>query len=198
MTDHKWTHSEFRYLENLLSGKYAAQADAYMAAYPKCTSRDYAIRAASVLSNKPWFRQALNEAREQAADRQGITQDRILAQEMAIAFRDPAGMFEPETKLFGLKGKGKKYRIKEIPDMPDDIRMAIQSYNESSGEIKFEPRSRSLDRLGKYTGLLKDESQIFNLEIFQVVMELLGDERAGKFRKIVREMLVDRGLIKTR
>lgn len=177
----------------------ASQTDAYLKAYPRCK---WPRVNASIMANKPWFQEELDRRRQAAAYQTDITQERIYSEEKAIAFFDPAELYKESSRMFG---GGPRFELKEIPELPPEIRRAIMGFKQKTMldgsiqvELKFWDKGKSLERLAKYIGMLKDENIFLNFEFIQLVMRLIPDERVTELKQLLRESLAAKGSAPTR
>jgi phage terminase small subunit len=143
-----------RFKNNILKGMNGKAA--YIAAGYKARGAA-AEAAASRLLRKGKMRSVIEKAQKRASDRAEATHERILREEMRLAYFDPAGLVDDN---------GKPLRLHELPE---DVRRAIaglEVVEQADGTLKFKYRfndkGRSLERLEKICGMFAPEKHEIN------------------------------------
>lgn len=110
------------------------------------------------LLQNPLVQVAIAVGQQKKAQRVELTQDRVIAEIMKIAFADPQDAFGPGGQLLPVK------------DMPEHIRRSLSSFKvtkkggtesraaEEITEIKFWSKDSALEKLCRHMGLYADET----------------------------------------
>jgi len=114
------------FAEEIVKG--ASQTDAYLKAYPNAKSmkRDTIWKRASEFAKSSQVTGRINDLRVKASEKFEIDVDRILRGYTAIAFNDPAKMYDSQGNM------------KSIHEIPEEIRMTFNVIeNGSMNRIKW-------------------------------------------------------------
>jgi len=108
----------------------------------------------------PEFKHVLQIRELKRFEKIGIDPNRILAEDCGIAFADPIGLVDPDSGA-----------IRNLPDIPEDLRRAISSIKvvdkvdrngkeSRSTEYRLSAKGDSLRRLEQHKGLLTEKIEI--------------------------------------
>ena len=149
MTKNKLTHLQERFKNNILLGMDGKAA--YVAAGYKARSSSAEVNASRLLRNAK-VKAAIEEAQARAAYKAEVTAERILREEMCIAYFDPAGLVDEDGNPLSLRM------------IPEKVRRAIAGVDiirQADGGVKykfrFSDKGRSLDRLERIKGMFAPE-----------------------------------------
>jgi phage terminase small subunit len=149
MAKKKLTPLQKRFVNNILSGK--NQTDAYLSAGYKC-SRSAARRNAARLMTNADIMAAIKRVQKKAAYKAEVTAERILKEEMCLAFLNPQKLVDENGELL------------DLHELPEDVARAIvglEIIKQSDGKLKFKYRfsdkGKSLDRLERIQGMFAPE-----------------------------------------
>jgi phage terminase small subunit len=157
------------------------QDEAYVEAGYRARGAAARVNASRLLT-KANVRAALNEGRKRASEKAEVTAERILREEMRLAFFDPAGLVDKKGKFLPLH------------KLPEDVRRVIvglEIIQQSKGALKFKykfsDKGKSLERLEKYKGMLAPVKHEITgkgggaLDLTAIVMRVTGNnESSGK------------------
>jgi phage terminase small subunit len=150
MAQRKLTPLQKRFKNNILKGM--NQTDAYLAAGYKCTRSAARRNAARLMMTNADIRNGIKEAQKKAADKAELTHERILREEMCLAFFNPQRLVDKKGKLIDLQ------------KLPEDVARAIvglevitQPKDKLKFKYKFSDKGKSLDRLERIKGMFAPE-----------------------------------------
>lgn len=140
---------------------YQNALEAYHRAGYKRVSYSIDVRKASALKGRKAVSQAIDNALDMKRNDLDLRADAVLREMTCPAFLDPASVFHPDG------------RVKNVRDMHENVRRAIESIEVVENEqgsrvtkIKFVPKLRALELLGKHLRLFDDmQVQLGNLNI---------------------------------
>jgi phage terminase small subunit len=175
MTKRKLTAQQEKFKNNILKGMDAKAA--YIRAGYKARG-SAAEAAASRLLRNVKVKAAIEEAQKKAADKAEVTQERILREEMRLAFLDLGGLVDENGKLLDLN------------KLPEDVRRAIgglEVIKLTDGSLKykyrFSDKGRSLERISRHLGMYNDKLNLgFNAETLDAILTGLPSELAEAVR----------------
>jgi phage terminase small subunit len=173
------THLQERFKNNILKGMDAKSA--YIKAGYRARGAAAEVNASRLLRNAK-VAAAIEKGQKKAADKAEVTMERILREEMRLAFFDPAGLVDKNGKLL------------PIHKLPEDVRRVIvglEIIQQSKGALKFKykfsDKGKSLERLEKYKGMLAPVKHEITgkgggaLDLTAIVMRVTGNnESSGK------------------
>jgi phage terminase small subunit len=182
MPKRKLTAQQEKFVNNLLEGM--SQTDAYLSAGYKCT-RSAARRAAARLLTNVDVSEAIKKAQENAAYRAEITAERILREEMTLAFLNPQRLVDENGKLL------------DLHELDEDVARAIaglEVIKQADGTLKYKYRlnnkGRSLERLSRHLGMYNDKLNLgFNAETLNAILAGLPDEYARAVREALGKLV---------
>ena len=182
------------FAEEIVKG--SNQTDAYLKAYPNAKSmkRDTIWKRASEFAKLSQVTGRINDLRVKASEKFEIDVDRILRGYTAIAFNDPAKMYDSQGNM------------KSIHEIPEEIRMTFNVIENGSmnrikwvdGEQVTEPiayirRVRQQDRQKALDKLLdfaqdkltkppegKDRGEVDTKQLARRILKLVHDAATGK------------------
>lgn len=147
----KLTNLQERFKNNILKGMNGK--DAYIKAGYKARGAAAEVNASRMLRNAK-VRRAVDAARAKASDKAEVTQERILREEMRLAFVDPRKLCDENGVTIPLH------------KLPDDIARAItgleviiQADGSPKYKYKFSDKGKSLERLERHLGMFKKDAQ---------------------------------------
>jgi phage terminase small subunit len=139
------THRQERFKNNILKGMDAKNA--YIKAGYKARGAAAEVNASRLLRNAK-VASAIEKAQKRAADKAEATTERILREEMRLAFFDPAGLVDENGCLL------------DLHKLSEDSRRAITGLEvtqQPGGGLKFKykfsDKGKSLERLSKHLGM---------------------------------------------
>jgi hypothetical protein len=145
MGNRKLTNLQRRFVNNLLQGMHQDQA--YIEAGYKARGAAARANASRLLTNDN-VKKAIEAAQRRAAYKAEVTAERILREEMCLAFFNPQGLVDEEGKLLDLN------------ILPEEVARAVtglEVISQPKGKLKFKYRfsdkGKSLERLEKYKGM---------------------------------------------
>ncbi len=149
MTKQKLTAQQERFKNNILKGMDGKAA--YIAAGYKARGAAAEVNASKLLRNTK-VKAAIEEAQKKAAYKAEVTAERILKEEMCLAYFDPGNLVDKNGKQLPLH------------KLPEDVRRAIvglEVITQPKGKLKFKykfsDKGRSLDRLERIQGMFAPE-----------------------------------------
>ncbi len=144
---------------------------AYKVAYPRIKNDETAYSASSRLLRNVKVAEYIHERMNERSKRTEITQDNVLKELATIAFANITDVVTIEN--------GTVY-IKDTKDIPKSLLPAIESIKEGKNgiEIKFYPKDRSLELLGRHLGMFNDKIEVSGT--FNNPMEGLTTEELKK------------------
>lgn len=177
-----------KFLNNLMSGDFRTQGQAYKAAGYDVSETGASSGASNLLKN-PTFRKEYEKALSELAKRTGITKERVLEEERRLAYLDPGDLFEIK--------KGQWTPIPP-PELPEDVRRAISAIDiienyfpqlnkvETKYKYKFWDKGRALERVSRHLGMYDDKITIGIddklLEFFRAVIAILPNRYAAELK----------------
>ena len=180
--------SQQKFLNNLMSGNYRTQGQAYSAAGYDAVDESAEVNACNLLKNAN-FRRAYEKALSELAKKTGITKERVLEEERRLAYMDPGDLFEI---------KSGQWTPIPPPELPEDVRRAISSIDitenyfpqlnkvETKYKYKFWDKGRALERVSRHLGLYDDKITIGIddklLEFFRAVIAILPNSYAVELK----------------
>jgi len=140
---------------------YQNALEAYHRAGYKRVSYSVDVRKASSLRTRKTMSKAIDRALDMKRNDLDLRADAVLREMTCPAFLDPGSVFHPDG------------RVKNVRDMHENVRRAIESIEIVEDElgnrvtkIKFVPKLRALELLGKHLRLFDDmQAQLGNLNI---------------------------------
>jgi hypothetical protein len=182
MASLKLTDLQQRFVNNLLSGMH--QDEAYVEAGYRARGAAARVNASRLLT-KANVRTALAEGRKRVSDKAEVTAERILREEMRLAFLDPVGLMDK---------KGKPLPIHKLSE---DVRRAIvglEIIEQSKGTLKFKykfsDKGKSLERISRHLGMYNDKLNFgFSSETLNAILSGLPDEYAKAVRAALGQLV---------
>jgi phage terminase small subunit len=179
MAKKKLTHLQRRFVNNILKGLDGKAA--YIRAGYRARGAAAEAAASRLLRNVK-VKKTVKAAQKRAAFKAEITAERILREEMCLAFFNPQGLVDEEGKLLDLN---------ILPEEVARAIMGLEVISQPKGKLKFKYRfsdkGKSLERLEKYKGMfapLKHEITGKNgtaLDLTAIVLKVTKEnESAGK------------------
>ena len=185
MANRKLTDLQQCFVNNLLSGMH--QDEAYVEAGYRARGAAARVNASRLLT-KANVRAALDEGRKRASDKAEVTAERILREEMRLAFFDPARLVDKKGKLLPLH------------KLSQDIRRAIvgleiieQPKQNLKFKYKFSDKGKSLERLSRHLGMYNDKLNLgFSSETLNAILSGLPSEYAETVRAALGELISEK------
>lgn len=145
-------------------------------------------RAAHRFFGKSKIVTRVKQLQAKAAERNDITVDRILQEEKRISYLDPAELFKLEKK---------EWTLIPVPELPEDIRRAIASFEVkelTSGvrkgfkllryKYKFNDKGKSLERTSRHLGMYNDKLLIgLDTRTLGLLLSVLPEKYATRFKE---------------
>lgn len=167
------------YLETL-NGAESARRAGYAPAH--------ADKRARMLLSHPRVLSMIREQHQSLLAKIGVSQERIWAEYARIAFLDPAELFSESGDL------------KKMHDVPEDVRRAIagmkithKTFGDDGEsierEIKFVNKSDALEKLGRLTGMFREEKAATATDIANAIIEGIAHAR----RRVIEGVTPDAG-----
>ena len=149
MTKRKLTPQQEKFVDNLLEGM--SQDEAYIKAGYKVRGAAARVNASRLLTNAN-VSAILEKRRKKVAYEAEISAERILREEMCLAFFDPGSLVDKNGKQLPLH------------KLPENVRRAIvglEVITQPKGKLKFKfkfsDKGKSLDRLERIQGMFAPE-----------------------------------------
>ena len=179
----KLSNLQERFKNNILEGM--NQTDAYLAAGYKCSRQAANANAVRLIANDS-IQKAIKDAREKAADKAEISQERILREEGRLSFLDPMDLVDENGNQLPLH------------KLPNDVRRAIVGLEIIEGPIKgvvkykykFSDKGKSLERISKHLGMYTENINLgFGSETLNAILAGLPDEYATAVRTALGKLV---------
>jgi phage terminase small subunit len=182
MTKRKLTAQQQKFVNNLLEGMDAKTA--YIKA-GYCARENAAEASASRLLRNAKVKTAIEEAQKRAAYKAEVVAERILREEMCLAYFDPVNLTDKNGKLLPLH------------KLPEEARRAIIGFEvitQSKGSFKFKykfsDKGKSLERLSRHLGMFNDKLNLgFTAETLNAILTGLPNEYAGAVRAALGNLI---------
>jgi phage terminase small subunit len=180
MARKKLTPLRENFIEEYLIDLNATQA-AIRAGYSKKTAYSQGQRLLKIVE----IQTAIQKRREALKDKAEISQERVLREEMRLAFFDPVGLFDENGTLLNLN------------KLPEDARRAIAGLDvirQVDGSLKFkyrlESKGRSLERISRHLGMYNDKLNLgLSAETLRAILSGLPTELAQEVRKALGKLV---------
>jgi phage terminase small subunit len=126
---------------------------AYMAAFSKCTKPEAADASAAKLLAKPVVRARVDELIAVAAEKAGVTIDRVVAELARIGFADIR-----QVVSWGPDG----VLVLDSTTLSDDAVAAIAEVSKTREgmRVKLHDKVTALEKLGRHLGMFKDKVEV--------------------------------------
>jgi phage terminase small subunit len=174
MAKRKLTAQQKKFKNNILSGMNGKAA--YIAAGYKARGAAAEVNASKLLRITK-VAAAIEEAQKKAAYKAEVTAERILREEMCLAFLNPHGLVDKNGKLL------------DLHKLPEDVARAIVGLEvtEVAGilkyKYKFSDKGRSLERISRHLGMYNDKLNLgFSAETLNAILAGLPPELAEAIR----------------
>jgi phage terminase small subunit len=149
MANRKLTAQQEKFKNNILSGMNGKAA--YIAAGYKATGAAAEVNASKLLRNTK-VKAAIEEAQKKAAYKAEVTAERILREEMCLAFFDPGELVDKN---------GNQLPLHKLPGTVRRAIAGLEVITQPKGKLKFKykfsDKGRSLDRLERIQGMFAPE-----------------------------------------
>ncbi len=180
--EQKLTPLQERFKNNILSGMTAK--DAYIKAGYKARGAAAEVNASRLLRNAK-MKPILKEAQKRAADKAEVTQERILREEMRLAYLNPSSLFDENGSQI------------PIHKLPEDVARAItglEVIEQADGKVKhkykFSDKGKALERLSRHLGMYNDKLNLgFSAETLNAILSGLPDEYARAVRETLSKLV---------
>ena len=162
----KLTALQQRFVNNLLSGMH--QDEAYVVAGYRAKEAAARVNASRLLTNAN-IKAAVAEGRKRASDKAEVTAERILREEMRLAYLDPADLVDENGDILALH---------KLPVIARRAITGLEVIKQKDGSLKykykFSDKGKSLERLSKYLGMFEkdnEQKRVSIEELFKVLDE---------------------------
>ena len=171
----KLSNLQQRFVNNILKGMDGKAA--YVKAGYKARGAAAEVNASRLLRNAK-VEAAIEKAQKRVAYKAEITAERILREEMLLAFFDPVGLVNDEGTLLSLH------------KLPEEVRRAIVGLEVITLPVggvkykyKFSDKGRSLERISRHLALYNDKLNLgFTGEALNAILAGLPEEYAKSVR----------------
>lgn len=161
--------------ERLFATEYLVDYNAFAAAKRAGYSDSIAEHAVRALVGKPCIRTIIETALDARARHALIKADRIVEELAAIAFADPAALFNHDGTLRPLR---------DIPE-PTRRAMATVEFKNGSLTVKFADKLRALELLARHLGIAPEQLTLnANLTVERRYQDLTDEQLASIMRII--------------
>lgn len=145
------TDSQKRFCDEYLKDLNATRA--YKVAYPSCKKDETARANSSRMLTNDNVKDYIEKKQEDIQKRTEVTQDRVIQELAAIAFRNA-------TEFASVKGN--RVKIKNTDNLEENVKKAIVGIKKGKNgiEIKSADKVQALELLGRHLGIFKDKLDV--------------------------------------
>ena len=161
------TRREFLFVQVLLTEPALSHGAAYVQAGYKASNSDVACANAARLIGKDRVAKALSAGRALIAERNAVTQDRVLRELARLGFSDPRKVFCDES-----------YTLRRPTEFDDDTAAAINGIEivtrAVGGEIEYIHKIKFIDKVGplglmaRHLGMLHDKQSVPDRQVGEI------------------------------